>query len=321
MPEKILSEIQSNVQQNGQNIVLSLSEGKSDHVIFKKNDWILGIPVVVFAILLVMYLAGIFTNSEKSPVVLNAFALSVMFTLVLAVFFTQVKKLGRFGEFIERNFSRIPLLDVAVSLFSWIPWTIALIVGGTAALVGTVGGQMIALIVWSWIHDLANPEAARGPRILKFLNKRFGWWRNNMALWLTLIALPLFLSIRLLQIFLYPWMTWLIGWPKYDQSQWISVSRYKFRNLVGQDLVWCLYCDWMTGVYALTTRILRVTESYWCPVRFYDAVKNKYCRQDFPDIDKWVSNEGTMEDVEKLLDNMYPDKRKSANFDSSKNKV
>jgi hypothetical protein len=29
----------------------------------------------------------------------------------------------------------------------------------------------------------------------------------------------------------------------------VNVSRHKFSGLVGHDLIWCLYCDWMTGVW------------------------------------------------------------------------
>ena len=55
------------------------------------------------------------------------------------------------------------------------------------------------------------------------------------------------------------------------------------------DLIWCLYCDWMTGVYAFGGEMLRNVESFWCPIRFYDGKKCENCKIDFPDIEKWAS--------------------------------
>jgi hypothetical protein len=68
----------------------------------------------------------------------------------------------------------------------------------------------------------------------------------------------------------------------YKQSEWVQVSRQKFEGLVGHDLVWCLYCDWMTGVYSLGAEILRNVESFWCPIRFYDGKKVRQLRGRFP---------------------------------------
>jgi thiol-disulfide isomerase/thioredoxin len=90
------------------------------------------------------------------------------------------------------------------------------------------------------------------------------------------------------------------------------VSRQKFEGLVGQDLIWCLYCDWMTGVYSLGAEMLRNVESFWCPIRFYDDKKCENCKLDFPDIERgWVAKEGTMEDVEEVLKKMYANSQSS----------
>jgi len=73
------------------------------------------------------------------------------------------------------------------------------------------------------------------------------------------------------------------------------VSRQKFHGLVGHDLLWCLYCDWMTGVYALGAEILRNVESFWCPIRFADGKKCDNCKLDFPDVHGgWVAPDATM---------------------------
>lgn len=299
--------VKKDTKNSADKIISDLYAKKSDRILSKNYDWILGIPIFILAFLLLFYLYNLIINPSELRLILYYTLISSAFTLILALFFTWTNKLGKFGHIISEKFSRVPLLDLALALFSWIPWIIGFVFGGGAGLIGIILGQAIALQMWAWIHESLHKEDVRGPRIHKFLNKRFGWWRNHIALWATLIVLPLFLIIRLAEIFVYPWMVWLLGWPKYNQSEWISVSRYKFRGLVGQDLIWCLYCDWMTGVISLSSQMLRVTESFWCPIRFYDAVKNKYCLQDFPDIDRWVSNKGKMKDVEELLDNMYPD--------------
>jgi hypothetical protein len=71
--------------------------------------------------------------------------------------------------------------------------------------------------------------------------------------------------------------------------------------------VWCLYCDWMTGVYSLGAEMLRSVESFWCPIKFYDGKKCENCRIDFPDIDAWANPEkDTMDDVADLLLQQYP---------------
>jgi hypothetical protein len=86
----------------------------------------------------------------------------------------------------------------------------------------------------------------------------------------------------------------------------VNVSRQKFAGLVGHDLIWCLYCDWMTGVYALGAEMLRNVESFWCPIRYASGKKCDNCKLDFPDIHGgWVAPEGTMGDVVTTLEKMY----------------
>src|SRR5437870_4492141 len=124
--------------------------------------------------------------------------------------------------------------------------------------------------------------------------------------WVSLIALPGFWVIRAMEILAYWPLVALLRFPKYDQSEWINVSRQKFSGLVGHDLVWCLYCDWMTGVYSLGAEMLRNVESFWCPIRFASGKKCDNCKLDFPDIEGgWVAPEGTMRDVVAALEKMY----------------
>jgi hypothetical protein len=204
------------------------------------------------------------------------------------------------------SFTRAPLLDLWVALLTWIPWVIGGIIGGWIGVVGTILGQFIALFLWCFIHEKMHPQAAKGPRIVKFINRTVGRWQNHLALWVTLVALPGFWFIRVIQITLYWTLVVMLGFPKYKQSEWINVSRHKFDGLIGHDLIWCLYCDWMTGVYSLGAEMLRNVESFWCPIRFYDGKKCENCRTDFPDIDGgWVPASATMSDVEKVMEEKY----------------
>ena len=104
----------------------------------------------------------------------------------------------------------------------------------------------------------------------------------------------------------YPPLNWTVRLPPYRQGDWINVSRHKFDGLVGYDLIWCLYCDWMTGVWSLGSEMLRNVESFWCPIRFADPAKCANCRVDFPDIDGgWVAADGSLEAVSDLLKEEY----------------
>ena len=226
--------------------------------------------------------------------------------LLVGILLSLVGRLGRVGRAVAEQFARAPFLDMWLAILTWIPWVVAGVVGGWIAVPAALLGQFVALALWCWGHELAHREAARGPRIVKFINRTVGRWRNHLALWLTLIALPGFWFIRILQIVAYWPLVVLLHFPRYRQSEWINVSRQHFEGLIGHDLVWCLYCDWMTGVYALGAEMLRNVESFWCPIRFYDGKKCANCRIDFPDIEKgWVPADGTMREVEAVLEEKY----------------
>src|SRR5262249_57508799 len=108
----------------------------------------------------------------------------------------------------------------------------------------------------------------------------------------------LFWVTRMAELFLYPPIASLTGLPKYNGAEWVNVSRQKFSGLVGHDLIWCLYCDWMTGIWSLGSEMLRNVESFWCPIRFYEGKKCENCKIDFPDIAVgWVPADGSMADI------------------------
>ncbi|MCC6660298.1 MAG: hypothetical protein IT437_05375 [Phycisphaerales bacterium] len=201
---------------------------------------------------------------------------------------------------------RAPLLDIPITYFTVAPIIAGPIWAGWLGLAGAVAGQVSAVLLWGWLHELAHLRDARGPRIVTTMNSIVGRARNHAAVWLTAIVTPVFWVVRLAQVFIYPPITWLIGLPKYRQGDWVNVSRHKFSGLVGHDRIWCLYCDWMTGVWSLGSEMLRNVESFWCPIRFRSDLKCDNCRIDFPDIDNgWVPASGTMKQVTEVLEEKY----------------
>jgi hypothetical protein len=235
------------------------------------------------------------------------FALTFSFATTLVALLNLMPRLGGPGKDILEFCTKAPGLDWVVSLLTWIPWIVSSVMAGWLGFLATLAAQFVTMQGWIMIHELTHRSATQGPRIVGFLNQRFGWWRNNLALWVTSAALPVFFSLRIAQVFLYPCLVGLLGFRAYDDREWVNVSRQKFEGLVGHDLIWCLYCDWMTGVYSLGAEMLRNVESFWCPIRFYDGKKCENCQLDFPDIAQgWVAADGTMADVVQVLEENTP---------------
>lgn len=194
-----------------------------------------------------------------------------------------------------------------VCYFTVLPLVVGPFVAGWAGLLSAVLAQLATLLTWQTIHEAVHRDATKGPRIIKVLNEKFGVFRNLTAVYITGFAIPIFWFVRMAQLILYPPLVKLVHFPPYKAADWISVSRQKFSGLVGHDLIWCLYCDWMTGVWSLGTEMLRNVESFWCPIRFSCEKKCANCAIDFPDVNKgWVPATGNMTDVVKTLDRMYP---------------
>lgn len=236
----------------------------------------------------------------------HALVLTAAIEFFLSLLATFAHRLGSTGRIASYACTRTPLLDVVVSIFTWLPWVIGFAVGRWWGLIGAILGEVIALYGWIAVHEALNRQAVAGPRIVKFINRLVGRWRNHLALWVSVIALPGFLMIRFMQLTVYPALVALLRFPKINSAEWVMVSRQKFSGLVGHDLIWCLYCDWMTGVYSLGAEMLRNVESFWCPIRFYDGKKCDNCKLDFPDINGgWVPANGTMAQVDHTLETMY----------------
>jgi hypothetical protein len=217
-----------------------------------------------------------------------------------------VPKLGPVGRRISEHFCHAPGLDVVITYFTVLPMIVGPIVAGWTGLLAGIVGQIAGMVIWEAVHEMIHRDATQGPRIVKVINAKVGPLRNSAATWTTAVVTPIFWIIRLAEVFVYPILTLLVRLPAYHQGEWVNVSRQKFAGLVGHDLIWCLYCDWMTGVWSLATEMLRNVESFWCPIRFASGKKCENCAIDFPDINGgWVDASGTMADVTETLDRMY----------------
>jgi len=227
--------------------------------------------------------------------------------LTLAGFLHLLPRLGRAGQGLSDACCRAPLLDAVVCYFTILPLIVGPLVSGWAGLFSAALAQLTTLLIWQTIHEAVHRESTKGPRIIKVLNRKFGPVRNLTAVYITGFATPVFWFVRMGELILYPPLVKLVNLPAYNAGDWINVSRQKFTGLVGHDLIWCLYCDWMTGVWSLGTEMLRNVESFWCPIRFACDKKCANCAIDFPDVNNgWVHASGTMTDVVRTLDRMYP---------------
>ncbi|MBL8747157.1 MAG: hypothetical protein JNK58_12485 [Phycisphaerae bacterium] len=235
------------------------------------------------------------------------FLLTLVGVLVGAGVLHGLPRAGGVGRRVSEGMCRAPLLDVVVTYFTVLPWGCGAAVYGWMGFWGALAGQVAGVLAWTLAHEAAHPAARRGPRIVHVLNRSVGRWRNHAAVWWTALAVPVFWVVRVAEYVVYPPLTWLVGLPRYRASEWVCVSRQKFRGLVGHDLIWCLYCDWMTGVWSLGSEMLRNVESFWCPIRFDSAKKCANCRVDFPDIEGgWIRADGDMSEVAALMERRYP---------------
>lgn len=236
---------------------------------------------------------------------LSAVAIVLLF---LAGMLHLLPRCGPFGQMVCEACQKAPGLDGLVTVFTVLPWVMGWVLHGWQGALAGLLGQLVAMHVWIFLHERAHASATRGPRIVKVLNARVGRFRNHTAVWITALAVPLFWFVRVTEWVVYTPLIYLVRFPSYNQGEWVNVSRQKFEGLVGWDLIWCLYCDWMTGVWSLGTEMLRNVESFWCPIRFHSEKKCENCKIDFPDLDGgWASASGTIADAARVLEEKYPE--------------
>ena len=204
-----------------------------------------------------------------------------------------IPRLGQAGERLSDACCRAPLLDVIVFYFTFLPLIVGPLIAGWPGLLSAVLAQLATLLTWQTIHEALHREAMKGPRILRSSTRSSGLFAISRPSTLPVLPYPSF-GFSHGRIDTVSTSRQTGPPPRLQCSDWISVSRQKFSGLVGHDLIWCLYCDWMTGVWSLGTEMLRNVESLWCPIRFACDKKCANCAIDFPDVNNgWVHASGT----------------------------
>ena len=224
--------------------------------------------------------------------------------LIAAAIFT------RLAFAITERIAKAPWVDLFVSLFTWAPWVAGWFLDGLAGTGAAVLAQIVFLHLFCGVDRALRGKP--GPILEGAQARVLGWWRNQLCLLVQTPAIPVFWMIRIAEIVLYPPIAWLGKLPTYKSSEWVNLSRHKFDGLVGHDLLWCWYCDWMTGLWALGSDMLRNIESFWCPIRFCDDCKCRNACIDFPDLTKWAPADGTVADAVRVFDEHYDGKRKNS---------
>ncbi len=142
-----------------------------------------------------------------------------------------IPRLGAPGQRLAEWLCRAPGLDLMITYFTALPMILGPIYAGWIGLGAGVTGQVLTVMIWTVLHELANRDAVRGPRIVSSINKAVGRWRESpCGLDPQPLAVPLFWIVRVAQYIVYPPITWLVRLPKYNEAEWVNVSRQEVQK-------------------------------------------------------------------------------------------
>lgn len=235
------------------------------------------------------------------------------FAVTLGLIFSALIVAGiltRIAFAVTEAITKAPWLDLFVSLFTWIPWVVGAWLDGWSGFLAAIVAELLLLHLFCIVHRAIRGK--KGKTLTDAQGRILGPFRNQLCLMVQTPAILVFVQVRLAEILIYPPVAWLGKLPTYRASEWINLSRHKYDGLAGYDLLWCWYCDWMTGIWALGSEMLRNIESFWCPIRFRSDVKNRNIATDFPDVENWSPSDGTMEDAVRVFEAHYDGKRKNS---------
>lgn len=239
------------------------------------------------------------------PPVIHFFTVlgGIFLGLAVAAVFT------RLAYAVTDKIAQAPGLDFFISLFTWMPWVAGALWTGWSGVAAAVVAQLLFLHAFCLVHRALRGR--KGRTLTDAQGRVLGPVRNQLCLLVQTPAIIAFVGVRAAELLLYPPIAALGRLPTYKHSEWVNLSRHKYDGLIGYDLLWCWYCDWMTGLWCLGSEMLRNIESFWCPIRFRSDIKNRNASIDFPDVEKWAPANGTMEDAVQAFEKHYD--RKSAN--------
>jgi hypothetical protein len=231
--------------------------------------------------------------------IVSLLVLTLLFFLALAA----AAVFTRLAYALTERVAAAPALDFFISLFTWIPWAAGGWLRGWPGVLAAVVAQLLFLHAFCLVHRALRGK--KGRTITNANGRLLGPIRNQLALFVQTPAFAAFVLVRAAQLLLYPVIAALGRLPTYRQSEWVNLSRHKYDGLAGYDLFWCWYCDWMTGLWALGSEMLRNIESFWCPIQFADPEKNHNAEIDFPDVKQWAPPDGAIEDAVRLIEDHY----------------
>lgn len=150
----------------------------------------------------------------------TVFLAILTFEVLLFLLLTSMPSLGTWGKDAVDACTKTPMLDWLLSFIILVPWLIGGLTVRWEGIVASLLAQVLAMQLWIFYHEFLNRNVAPGSRIARFHSQRIGWWRNHLALWVTSIIVPVFFLIRFSEVFVYPMLIWLLGFPKYKHSDW-----------------------------------------------------------------------------------------------------
>ena len=112
---------------------------------------------------------------------------------------------------ISEKITRAPLLDLFISLFTWMPWAAGAWLGGWRGVVAALVAQFFAIHAFCLTDRILRGK--KGRTLTDAQNKLLGPVRNQLALFATTPAVLLFVIARLTEIFVYTPVAWLAKLP------------------------------------------------------------------------------------------------------------
>ena len=135
--------------------------------------------------------------------------------LTLCVLLHLIPLFGKSGRALSDWLAHAPGLDLLITLFTAVPLILGPSLGGWGGLVGAIVGMYATLILWTIAHELANPTARKGPRIVKINNRVLGTFQNMVSLFVTSFVTPVFWIVRVAELTMYPVLVRTAKLPSY----------------------------------------------------------------------------------------------------------
>ncbi|MEI8312105.1 MAG: hypothetical protein WCH98_15245, partial [Verrucomicrobiota bacterium] len=143
---------------------------------------------------------------------------SVIFIVCAGIIFVGLAVaavLTRIVFLFTEKIAEAPMLDIVVSLFTWVPWLVGgwLMGMGWQGVVAAVVGQLFFLHAFCLAHRALRGR--KGRTLTDAQGRILGPFRNQLCLMVQTPAIIVFAQVRLAEIFLYPPVAWLGKLPTY----------------------------------------------------------------------------------------------------------